>query len=225
MKDAVNTIWWLSKDPHPKANNRNVLKPYSDAMNNLLKNGYKAKLRPSGHNISKKFNKNQGGAIPPNIINVQENNNSSEIGDLIFVNSQISSQTCIAEAVNVISASNTSSNDYYQRRCKEEGIKRHPARFPSALPEFFINFCTEKEDLVLDPFAGSNMTGRVAESLERRWMSIEIEEEYIKGSQFRFEDDAPLIVENTTNLNDQKKNDNSQEFLSELPLFNKSNNI
>lgn len=31
VKDAVNTVWWLSKSPHPKANNRRVLKPYSAA--------------------------------------------------------------------------------------------------------------------------------------------------------------------------------------------------
>jgi DNA modification methylase len=47
VKDAVNTVWWLSKDPHPKANNKRVLRPYSEAMKNLLKNGYDARLRPS----------------------------------------------------------------------------------------------------------------------------------------------------------------------------------
>ena len=55
VKDAVNTIWWLSKTEFPKATNRNILKPYSDSMKSLLKNGYKAKNRPSGHNISTKF--------------------------------------------------------------------------------------------------------------------------------------------------------------------------
>ena len=178
VKDAVNTIWWLSKEPHPIANNRKVLKPYSDAMKNLLKNGYKAKNRPSGHNISKKFQKDRGGAIPPNIIQTTQDN---EIGEPV--------------PVNVISASNTSSNDYYQKRCKEEGVKRHPARFPQALPEFFINLCTEPGDLVLDPFAGSNMTGRVAETRERKWLAFEIEESYLQGSQFRFEENSPLVVE------------------------------
>ncbi len=177
VKDAVNTIWWLSKDPHPIANNRKVLKPYSNAMKNLLKNGYKAKNRPSGHNISTKFQQDRGGAIPPNIIQTQDN----EIGEPV--------------PVNVISASNTSSNDYYQKRCKEEGIKRHPARFPQALPEFFINLCTEPGDLVLDPFAGSNMTGRVAETRERRWLAFEVEEIYLQGSKFRFEENSPLVVE------------------------------
>lgn len=203
VKDAVNTIWWLSKDPHPIANNRKVLKPYSNAMKNLLKNGYKAKNRPSGHNISKKFQQDRGGAIPPNIIQTQDN----EIGEPV--------------AVNVISASNTSSNDYYQKRCKEEGVKRHPARFPQALPEFFINFCTEPGDLVLDPFAGSNMTGRVAETKERKWLAFEVEESYLQGSKFRFEENSPLVVEP---IQSQKETFNSQKPQNiQTSLFDSNN--
>lgn len=57
VKDSVNTVWWLSKIPNPKADNRKVLKPYSQSMKQLLKNGYKAKIRPSGHDISDKFQK------------------------------------------------------------------------------------------------------------------------------------------------------------------------
>jgi DNA modification methylase len=67
-KDAVNCIWWLSKTPWPKASNRRVLTPYSDSMKKLLKNGYTAKPRPSGHVISKKFGVNNGGAVPPNLL-------------------------------------------------------------------------------------------------------------------------------------------------------------
>lgn len=37
-------------------------------MQHLLKHGYKAKLRPSGHDISKKFQRDNGGSIPPNVI-------------------------------------------------------------------------------------------------------------------------------------------------------------
>lgn len=68
VKDAVDFIWWLSKNSNPKADNRRVLKHYSESMLNLLKNGYKAKLRPSGHNISTKFSRNHGGAIPSNLL-------------------------------------------------------------------------------------------------------------------------------------------------------------
>ena len=67
-KDAVNTVWWLSKTPLPKAKHKRILQPYSKSMEHLLKNGFKAKLRPSGHNISYKFNKNNGGSVPPNLL-------------------------------------------------------------------------------------------------------------------------------------------------------------
>lgn len=52
VKDAVNCIWWLSPTPWPKASNRRVLVPYSDSMKELLKNGYKAQFKPSGHDIT-----------------------------------------------------------------------------------------------------------------------------------------------------------------------------
>lgn len=195
VKDAVNTVWWLSKTPHPKANNRRVLKPYSEAMQNLLKNGYTAKVRPSGHQISKQFINNRGGAIPPNIIDGRDIGENTEIGKAVLTDNNEVSLTDLAQPVNVISASNTASNDYYQRRCKEKGLQPHPARFPQALPEFIINLCSEPSDIVLDPFAGSNMTGRVAETLQRRWIAFEIDENYIQASQIRFEKNAPLVVE------------------------------
>ncbi|KOR35899.1 DNA methylase [Planktothricoides sp. SR001] len=201
VKDAVNTVWWLSKDPHPKANNKRVLRPYSEAMKNLLKNGYEAKLRPSGHDISTKFQTDRGGAIPPNIIADTASSAGTFIGQPVLGEFNWILDHDLAQPVNVIAASNTASNDYYQRRCKEAGIKPHPARFPQALPEFAIALCTEPGDLVLDPFAGSNMTGRVAETLDRRWLAFELDENYIKASQFRFEADAPLVV---TPLKDRK---------------------
>lgn len=68
VKDAVDPIWWLSKSPFPKADNRKILNQYSKAMQELLKRGYNAGLRPSGHNISLKFQKDLGGAIPPNLL-------------------------------------------------------------------------------------------------------------------------------------------------------------
>jgi site-specific DNA-methyltransferase (cytosine-N4-specific) len=153
VKDAVNTIWWLSKTPDPKANNRNVLVEYSDSMKDLLINGYKAKMRPSGHDISTKFSKNNGGAIPSNMIQI----------------------------------ANTESNSYYLRQCKLWNIKPHPARYPQALPEFFIKLLTDAGDIVIDPFAGSNVTGAACEKLERKWLGIELVESYLEGSRFRFE--------------------------------------
>ena len=67
VKDAVEPIWWLSKSPHPKADNRKVLVPYSEHMQRLLKTGkYNSGLRPSGWNISEVWARDNGGAIPSN---------------------------------------------------------------------------------------------------------------------------------------------------------------
>lgn len=156
VKDAVNCVWWLSKTPWPKASNRRVLAPYSASMVGLLKNGYKAKLRPSGHDISDKFSTNNGAAIPPNLIAV----------------------------------ANTESNSSYLRLCEEHGIHPHPARFPADLPEFFVRMLTDAGDLVLDPFAGSCVTGEVSERLKRKWVCVEAVEEYVEGAKLRFVEGA-----------------------------------
>lgn len=72
---------------------------------------------------------------------------------------------------------------------KEVGLQK-VSRFPQALPEWFINFLTRPGDVVLDPFAGSNVTGAAAEKLGRRWMGIEIDPEYVRASEFRFEEQS-----------------------------------
>lgn len=87
---------------------------------------------------------------------------------------------------NVIVAANTKSTGPYLKACKEHGLRPHPARFVEAVPEFFVKFLTTPGDTILDPFAGSNVVGEVAEGLNRRWISIETKEEYLVGSAFRF---------------------------------------
>ncbi len=77
VKDAVNSIFWLSKTPWPKASNRRVLAPYSDSMLDLIENGYQAKRRPSGHNISEKFQRDNGGSIPPNLLAIPNTESNS----------------------------------------------------------------------------------------------------------------------------------------------------
>jgi site-specific DNA-methyltransferase (cytosine-N4-specific) len=58
---------------------------------------------------------------------------------------------------------------------------------PEALVSFFVQFLTDPEDLVLDPFAGSNTTGAVAERLGRRWLGVEADAAYAESSRLRFE--------------------------------------
>ena len=88
---------------------------------------------------------------------------------------------------NLIERGNNESNSAYIKACLAAGIKPHPARFPAALPTFFIKLLTEPDAVVLDPFAGSNTTGAVAESLERRWLAFELDPGYVAASRLRFE--------------------------------------
>lgn len=163
VKDSVEHVWWFSKTPWPKADNRKVLRPYSKDMLRLAQRGVKSTIRPSGHAINGSFDDiSRGGSIPGNVVE------DSTPADLLRMG-------------------NNSSNDNYTRRCKEAGIKIHPARFPAGLPEFFIKMLTDEGDIVVDPFAGSNTSGAVAETLGRRWIAIDNSEEYLTASKFRFE--------------------------------------
>lgn len=165
VRDSVEYVWWLSKTPHPKASNLNVLREYSEDMIRLNRRSLRETVRPSGHVIRESFAKiHSGGAIPSNVIE----DGWDEIPE------------------SMMKMGNNAANDAYTLKCKEEGIKIHPARFPALLPKFFIKMLTEPNDLVLDPFGGSLTTGAVAEKLERRWISGEAVEEYLKAGTFRF---------------------------------------
>jgi site-specific DNA-methyltransferase (cytosine-N4-specific) len=87
---------------------------------------------------------------------------------------------------NVLTLSNTRTNDPYQLYCRANGFAMHPARMQIELADFFVRFLTDPGDIVMDPFAGSNTTGAAAEGLKRKWISIEPEDEYVRASQGRF---------------------------------------
>jgi len=160
-KDSVNTIWWFSKTDFPKADARKVLAPYSERMRKLIQDPesfYKPKKRPSGHDISAGFGKDNGGALPSNLLTIP----------------------------------NTDSNSSYFWLCKEFGVVRHPARFPSEVPAFFIKMLTDEGDMVLDIFGGSNTTGFAAEALGRKWLTFDLSRDYLVASVFRFLEGRPL---------------------------------
>lgn len=163
VKDSIEPVWWLSKTPYPKASNQRVLQPYSKSMSNLFENGYVAKLRPSGHNISNNFSTKHSGSIPPNLLALP----------------------------------NTESNSFYMKYCTDHNLPIHPARFPGALPEYFIRMCTDENDLVVDPFGGSCVTGEIAEKLNRRWCCCDTVEEYLAGAVGRFSPFNELQLESS----------------------------
>lgn len=174
VKDSVEFVWWFGKSAWPKATNRTVLRPYSADMIRLNQRGLRATKRPAGHVINEGFaSVEHGGSIPPNVLDE-------------------------CTPTDLLKFGNNSANDRYTMRCKDAGLKIHPARFPAILPEFFIKMLTDPEDVVVDPFAGSNTTGMVAEALERRWLAIEMDQTYLEASKFRFDhiESAPKVTRN-----------------------------
>jgi hypothetical protein len=166
VKDAFTRIWWMSPNERPKADNRRVLREYSESMRQLINTGrYNAGVRPSAHRVGQKsFARDNGGAIPPSVINGDEAHSLS----------------------NLLKAANTRSRDQYQLFCRANGLPLHPARMPSEVAEFFIKFLAEPGDIVFDPFAGSNTTGEMAQSLRRRWVGAEIDPAFASTSASRF---------------------------------------
>ena len=158
-KTSVNTIWWLCKNPRLcKANVKNVLVPYSSRMQNLVDH-------PEHYIKGDSVERPSGHVLT---ISSWTTNNGGAIPP------------------NMLQIPNSESNSQYLRYCKKNKVKGHPARFPAGIPEFFIKFLTDENDLVVDIFSGSNTTGMVAEKLKRRWLSYDLSQEYVANSVFRF---------------------------------------
>lgn len=164
LKSSLNMNMWFTKAPDGrcKADNRKVLVPYSARMQKLIE-------RPES------FFKEDITVRPSGNILSKKSWQKDNGG---------------AIASNLLSYPNCSSNDSYQRFCKKLNIKPHPARFPYKLIEFWVNFLTDEDDLVVDIFGGSNTTGKVAEDLKRHWLCIDVSQEYAASSVFRFCDDV-----------------------------------
>ena len=179
VKDTYTRLWWLSKTPYPKADNSQILTEYSSSMNyKLRKKKFNKGKRPSGHYISDHFEKNNKGSISPNFLNLFG-------GEFLFENLE-----------NSLSIANSNPQKKYNSFCESNGLERHPARMQIQLCEFFIRFLTNENDIVFDPFSGSNTTSMVAEVLKRKWVSSELNIDYIKGSLIRFfnEDKSKDII-------------------------------
>jgi len=178
--DNFTHIWWMSKSDYPKANNKKVLRPYSESMKTLLRRqSFNAGKRPSEHRIGKEgFLKKHRGSIMHNVIELEQIDDDREV----------------RLPHNMLSIANTKSNDYFMKACRSKNIIPHPARMPESLASFFIHFLTDKDDLVLDPFAGSNTTGYCAEKLGRRWLAFEQKKGYVAQALIRFDDPSLSCV-------------------------------
>jgi DNA modification methylase len=190
VKDAFTRIWWMSPTTRPKADNRKVLREYSPSMKRLIETGkYNAGPRPSEHHIgTESFKTDNNGAIPPNV------GGAEAVPALDGMVTPQGFAQYLLETTNLLKAANTLSSDDYRKFCLERGAPIHPARMPATLVDFFVKFLTDEGDTVLDPFGGSNTTGAVAQSLGRRWLSVEADWTYAAHSIGRFD---PQVVAST----------------------------
>lgn len=220
--------------PVPEADNQRCLTPYSDDQETLIETGeYNDGDRPSGRTVGENsFVTDNDGAIRDNVIEAALGPNLSELSaaeliELVTTDDEESSVEELlerlsareligllhkddlgrqAEQDNLVHAANTASRTKYLRMCRKYGYDSHPARFPKAIPEVFVNLLTQdpKEEecgrsrldrpVVLDIFAGSNVTGLVAEQQEgeRYHIGFERDSNYVQTSYFRFHDEAEI---------------------------------
>jgi site-specific DNA-methyltransferase (adenine-specific) len=72
-------------------------------------------------------------------------------------------------------------------RPDEKHFGKHPTQKPLELLKRIILASTKEGDLILDPFCGSSTTGVAAIELKRKYVGIELEEEYLRISKKRVE--------------------------------------
>jgi len=75
--------------------------------------------------------------------------------------------------------------------------RNHSAAFPVPLPTWFIKLFTKAGDIILDPFIGSGSTAVAATQLGRRYVGIDINEEYCQIARERIMNIQPSLFEET----------------------------
>jgi site-specific DNA-methyltransferase (cytosine-N4-specific) len=157
--NAVEDFYWMSLDPkQTKANNQAVLVSYSKRFKRMALNSMG---RKGGVSV-----KRPSGHITNEDSFYSMNNGAIPHNLLIDVPE--------------------GSNSAYSQYCKANHLPRHPAMMPQRIPEFFINYLTDKEDFVMDPFFGSGKVGLAAETSGRYWAGSELVREYLDGAVSRF---------------------------------------
>jgi site-specific DNA-methyltransferase (adenine-specific) len=66
--------------------------------------------------------------------------------------------------------------------------KNHSAKFPVELPSWFIRLFSKKNDIILDPFLGSGTTAVASVLHNRKYVGIELKNEYYKEAQRNIEE-------------------------------------
>ena len=158
----VEQLFWLSKSPNPKADNRRILvdaKPETIASYlRKSKRGQKRVIGPSG----------QGNCFEEQMAAVA------------------AGQTLKVIPRNLVEFANTDPRVKLHAKLKDLGLPKHDAVMPRGLAEHVIKFLTEPGDTVVDLFNGSGTVCAAAESLGRRWIGGDRSLAHVLSSALRF---------------------------------------
>lgn len=158
LRTGYEPIYLFSNEPRlAQSDNRRVLQPHTERMKKLIQAGGEANHRQSSDAA----------------YTVKPGSYGGKTEGAIPTNILRFSHTCRSQL-------------QYKKSAREAGLPAHGAPYPLALARFLIEFLTNKNDLVVDPFGGSMTTGLAAEELERRWIGTDCMYEYVRGSKARF---------------------------------------
>ncbi|MCA9667010.1 MAG: site-specific DNA-methyltransferase [Myxococcales bacterium] len=77
----------------------------------------------------------------------------------------------------------------------EKRFGKHPTQKPLALLDRIVRAASERDHVVLDPFSGSGTTGIASARLGRRYIGIELDDNYLELARKRFGDLAGEVAE------------------------------
>ena len=158
LSSAYEHLLWFTNDPlRVRSNNRSVLEPHNDLHLKLMANGGAGRNAVYGD------------------------------GAYRLRETSFSNVTEGRLPRNVITAGHRCPDSLaFDKSCRDLGFPTHGAKFPSVIPDFFIRFLTQPDELVVDLFSGSGKTGLCAERLNRRWIITEIVLQYVRASSELF---------------------------------------
>lgn len=84
---------------------------------------------------------------------------------------------------------------------------KHPAQKPVGILKKMIEIATNKDDIIFDPFMGVGSTGVAALELKRRFIGVELNNEYFDAAKKRI--DMTLNKDSNSNVTDYSPKDNS----------------
>jgi DNA modification methylase len=156
---SFEPIYWMTNDPAlVRSNNQRVLEPHTEKHLALMRSGGEKTSRVNGDGSQR----------------VRVGSYGTETAGRIPRNLMTFPHNCKDQV-------------QYKANAKKLGLPTHGAAMPLALASRLVEFLTEKDDLVVDPFGGSFTTAKACELLGRRWISTDLMGEYVAGGASRFE--------------------------------------